>query len=322
MKWSELVDTTIKLLDFYSNAGNVIPSSDGNTLDATLRFPQFAQIAQVEIATTAKYIRKTKEISQNPIPNLMPNPLYMFNVIPHLGMDLTDMVSKGAKSYYFEVDNVADIYIEEETTPNTWTILDTINHTTPKGIYTSYKGFIEASSVNNNVRIRFSGDYPYNIRNRFLCAYAFPTIDDIPNYQRYVKYTMPADFYQLEKVINKGNDMLYQDTVDWQWEGRNILAVNYGLIGEIDVFYYAYPTQVPISPTDDWEFDLDEEACQAIPFYIASQVLIDDPANKSTASTLLALYQGKLANMSNVITQGAQSVKNSMFVTDGTNKLF
>lgn len=322
MKWSQLVSSTIKLLDFYSNAGNVIPSSDGNTLDATLRFPEFAQIAQIEIATTAKYIRKVKEISQNPIPNLMVSPLYQFNIYSHLNRDITDMTAKGAKSYYFEVDNVADIYIEEETAPNTWTVLDTINHTTPKGIYTTYKGFIAATNVNNNVRIRFSGSYPYNIRNRFLCAYTFPTVEDIPNYQRYVKYTMPDDFYQLEKVVNKGNDMLYQDTVDWQWEGRNIIAVNYFLVGEIDVFYYAYPTPVPSNPTDDWEFDLDEEACQAIPFYVASQVLIDDPANKSTSMTLLTLYQGKLANMSNVITQGAQSIKNSMFTNDGTYKLF
>lgn len=321
MTYAQFRDMTIKLLNQFSASGNLTPLTDAAVQDAVLRFPVFAQASQVEIATTAKYIHKKKVISQNPIPNLLPNPLYTFDVQAHLDSDLPDMVAKGAKSYNFEVDNVADIYIEEERVSGVWTILQTINHTTPKGEYTIYKGFTGCTNPNYNVRVRFSGSYPYNVRNRALFAYIFPTVSDIPVYQRYAEYTMPTNFYQLNKVVNKGNSMLYQNTIDWEWRGRNGIAVNYFLVGEIDVFYYAYPTEVPITPADDWEFDLDEEACQCIPYYVASQVLADDPVNKSVGVRMFEIYQGKLANMSNVITQGSQSVKNSMFLSNDS-KLF
>lgn len=322
MNYGQAKTKTIKILNQYSNAGNITPATDGNTLDYTLRFPELFDIAQKEIATTAKYIHKVKRISQNPIPNQLPNPLYTFDVVQHLATDLVDMVAKGAKTYTFKVDSVADMYIEEERTSGVWTLLSTINHTTPKGEYTTYKGFTGCTNPSYNVRIRFGGAYPYNVRDRALFGYLFPTVDDITNYERYAKYTMPTDFYMLNKVVNKGNQMSYTNTLDWQWEGRNVVAVNYFLVGEIDVFYYAYPTTIDDTVADNYNFEIDEEAAQAIPYYAASQVLIDDPINKSVAANLFAMYQGKLANMVNAVTQGSTSVKNSMFTTYGTNKLF
>lgn len=317
MTYSEFRDLTIKLLNSYSTSGNLTLLTDSSINDAVLRLASFAQVAQFEIATTAKYIHKKKIISQNPIPNLLLG-LYTFDIQAHLDKDLIDMVAKGAKSYNFEVDNLATIYIEEETSTGVWTILQTLTNTV-KGEYTIFKGFTGVTNVAHNVRVRFSGSYPYNVRNKALFAYLWPTTSDMPVYQKYAEYTMPTDFFQLNKVVNKGNSI--QNTVDWEWQGRTKVSVNYFLVGEIDIFYYAYPTAVPTTPSDDWTFDLDEEACKAIPYYASAQVLMDDPVNRSTSDKLMALYQGKLANMSNNITQGNQSVKNSMF-TITRNKLF
>lgn len=322
MNYGEAKSKTIKILNQYSNSGSLIPSTDGNTKDYTLRFPELFDICQKEIASTSKYIHKVKRISQNQIPNQLPNPLYTFDVKQHLATDLTDMSAKGAQSYYFEVDNVATIYIEEERTDDVWTVLETINHTTPKGQYTAYKGFTGCTDTSYNVRVRFSGDYPYNIRNRALFAYLFPTEDDIPVYEKYVKYTLPADFYLLNRVVNKGNQMSYTNTIDWQFEGRNVIAVNYFLIGSIDIFYYAYPATIETDVADSYDFEIDEEACQAMPYFVASQVLIDDPLNKSVSDKLYAIYQSKLMNLTNAVTQGSNSVKNSFFTGDSTNKLF
>lgn len=322
MNYGQLKAATIKILNSYSNSGQLIPATDGNVKDYIFRFPELANICQFEIATTAKYIHKVKRISQNPVPNQLPNALNKFDVVQHLGTDLTDMVAQGAKSYYFEVDNVADIYIEEERTSGVWTVLKTINHATPKGQYTAYKGFTGCTNTSYNVRVRFSGSYPYNVRNRALFAYLFPTEDDIPVYERYVKYTMPSDFYLLNRVVNKGNQMTYTNTIDWQFEGRNVIAVNYFLVGSIDIFYYAYPATIPDNVADDYEFEIDEEACQAMPYFVASQVLLDDPMNKSVGDKLYTIYQGKLANMTNAVTQGSTSIKNSLFTGDSINKLF
>jgi len=140
--------------------------------------------------------------------------------------------------------------------------------------------------------------------------------------QIYNEYTLPSTLFKICKV--EANEKI----IDWELTERFKIRVLAKLTGPIKVFYNAYPTPVPGAnpldlvnvPDDEWPFDLDEEACQAIPFYVASQVLIDDPVNKSVGVRLFDIYQGKLGNMSNLITQGSQSVKNSMFTI--TNSKF
>jgi hypothetical protein len=232
------------------------------------------------------------------------------------------MVAKGAKSYYFAVDGVSSWVIEEERVKDVWTELSTSNQVSPKGEYTAYKGFTGVSDPSYNVRVRFTGLYPYNIRNIALYAFVFPTIADIPDYERYVIYTMPTNFFSLNKVVQKGQAMLYDNTLDWNWEGRNEIALNYFLVGEIDVFYHAYPMVVEDGVLDDYILELDEEACQAATYGVATEIFRTDPQNKSVSDKLFAVYQGKLANMNNVITLGSNSVKNTLFRTDGNSKLF
>lgn len=321
MNYATFRDTTIKLLNSFSASGNLTPLTDASVQDAVLRFPSLAEICQFEIATTAKYIHRKKPISQNPIPNLLQNQVCKFNIQSYLGTDLVDMVAKGAKAYNFEIDNIGIAYVEEEVN-GLWIINQTINNIV-KGQYTIFKGFTGITDVNNNIRIRFSGLYPYNIQNKALYAYIWPTVDDIPQYSRTNSYLMDDNYFELNAI--KTN----KEIVEWSFEGRKYIGVPYDIVGKIDIFYHAYPTPVPgsnpldtvISPADTWIFDLDEDACKCMPFYVASQILIDDPVNKSVGARLFDIYQGKLANLSNVITQGSQSVKNSMFLSTDS-KLF
>lgn len=322
MNYGTFKKDTLKLLNQWSISGNLIPETDENTLDMTLRFPAFLNKYLQEIATTAKYIHKKKSISQNPITNLLPNPLTCFDIIQHTDQDLTTMVAKGAKSYHFMIDSVATWVIEEERTAGVWTELSSASQSSPKGEYTRYKGFTGCTDPSYNVRIRFTGAYPFNVRDRALYAYLFPTVEDVPNFERYVIYEMPTDFFMLNKVVLKGQSMVYDNTLDWNWEGRNKIAINYFLVGEIDIFYHAYPEIVPDNVADNYILQLDEEACQALTYGVASEVFRTDPQNKSVSDKLYSVYQGKLANMTNVITMGSTAVKNTLFRTDGTTKLF
>lgn len=322
MNYKTFKEDTLKLLNQWSISGNLIPLTDENTLDMVLRFPAFLNKYLQEIATSAKYIHKVKSISQNPIPNLLPSPLSCFDIIQHTDQDLTTMLAKGAKSYHFMIDGVSSWIIEEERASGVWTELSNGSQVSPKGEYSRYKGFTGVTDPSYNVRIRFTGLYPYNVRNRALYAYVFPTVSDIPDYERYVIYQMPSNFYMLNKVVQKGNGMIYDNTLDWNWEGRDKIALNYFLVGEIDVHYHAYPDIVADNVADDYILQLDEEACQAATYGVACEVFRTDPQNKSVSDKLYAVYQGKLANMTNVVTLGSTSVKNSLFKTDSTAKLF
>ena len=321
-----------KLISQFSSSGQLTADTDSSIIDNIKRLPAFFNQYQTEVATNAKYIHGVKRISQNPIPNMLTNPLYQFDVQQHLSTDLTDMVAKGAKSYSFKMDNVGTAIIEEQV-GGVWQALPIpviINNTTPKGEYTLYKGFILASSPTNNVRVRFTGSYPFNVRDKALFAYSFPTEIDIPTYEKYIKYTMPDNFYLLNKVDNKGNSMLRQNTIDWEWEGENelgesIIAINYFLVGEIDIHCYLYPDKVPDDVADGFKFQLKPDGFFAMCVGVAYEVLKDDPVNKSVADKLYAVYQSKLANMTNAVTLGSTNVKNSLFTGSDANtgsKLF
>lgn len=320
MNYKTFKEDTLKLLNQWSISGNLIASTDENTLDMTLRFPAFLNKYLQEIATTAKYIHKKHSISQNPIPNLLSNSLNCFNIVQHTDADITTMVAKGAKTYHFDVDNVASWVIEEERTTDVWTELSSASQSSPKGQYTKYKGYTGVTDPSYNVRIRFTGLYPYNIRNRALYAYTWPTVADIPDYEQYVIYDMPSNYFKLNKIVQKGQCMLRDDTVDWYWEGRTQLALNYFLVGEIDIHYFAYPDVVPENVADEYILQLDEEACQAATYGVACEVFRTDPQNKSVSDKLFAVYQGKLGNMNNLVTTGSTSVKNGLYGTGGNAK--
>ncbi len=311
----------IQIINFESISGNIIPDLDPNRLDYTNRFRTHYDMAQKEIASTAKKIRKLKHISQNPIPNNIDNPIYIFDIVQHLADDIT-YSGLGNRAYSFKVDNMATIYIEEETSTNVWTILETINNLTPTMEFTEYKGIINPSSLTNNIRIRFSGLYPYNLRDVALFAYTFPNASAIPQYQKFNLYTMPTDFFQLNKVIFKGSPTqgyAYNPTSDFYWEKRNVLAVNYNYTGEFTIDYSAYPSTIDDSTVNTYEFEVDEEAAQAIPFFVASMMMMYE--NPSIGNKLFSMYQGKLANLDDNVSNGAVSVSNTLF-SSVTNRLF
>lgn len=316
MNLGQVKDKTTKLINNYSNNGNLISPLDPNQLDYSLRYNSLIDIAQKEIAQIKK-IHREKRISQNPIPTLLESPLYQFDVEQHLNVDLI-YTGKGAKAYYFEVDNQAEIYIEEEI-GGVWVILQMISHSSPVGEYTAYKGLINSSG--GNVRMRFSGNYVYNIRNRALYGYDFPTDDDVPDFTRYKRYFMPDDFYQLNKVILDGNvreSKTYHNTSDFFWEQRNVIALNYFNSGEYRIFYYAYPQNIDDDTDDSYELEVDIEAQEAIPYYVAAHVLMDET---NLYTTLLTIYNNKLMNLDGKIANPPNAIENTMFSTL-SDKLF
>lgn len=251
-----------------------------------------ADIAQKEIAAVKK-IHAVRSITQNPITNQL-GEYKGFDLQQHLNTDLTDTQATGSKSYYFEVDDPATIYIEEETAPDTWTTLSTITHI-KKGSFTAYKGLITASSTANDIRIRFSGSYPYNIRNTALFGYTFGNVNDVPNYTPYVSYTLPSNFRTLNKISYRGDNFAIDNYRDYRWEGKKTLLIDYYMKGSFDVYYYANPTTITSSTSDTHEFEVDIEAQPLIPMYVASKVVAEE--KPTMAAILFNEYRLKLSEL-------------------------
>ena len=158
-----------------------------------------------------------------------------------------------------------------------------------------------------------------------MFKYAFPTVSAIPLYQRYNLYTMPSNFYQLNKVVLKGNvsnSQQYQNTTDFYWEQRNVIAINYYNVGEYSISYFAYPQDITDLTANTYEFEVDIEAQEAIPYYAAAHVLMDEQGKKDVSNSLLAIYNNKLANLDTKLTTSNNGVENTLFSGAGTNRLY
>ena len=92
--------------------------------------------------------------------------------------------------------------------------------------------------------MRFSGSYPYNIRNRAFFANLFASASKVPDYTPYVTYIMPSDFYEIDKVVNTTDNQVYNDTLDYRRVGRRQVIFSYDTKGEIDVNYFKYPVNM------------------------------------------------------------------------------
>lgn len=315
MNLGEAKTKALMIMDEYSTNGLLTPTAEN--VDFTVRMNQSADMAQKEIATVKK-INAVYTITRNAIANQILNG---FDMLQHLDTDLSDDSATGSKSYYFEVDGQCTVTIEEEIA-TVWTVLETI--TVPNTVlsFTDYRGLITASSVDNDIRIKFSGSYTYNIRNRALYAYTFPTDDDVPEYKPFVKYPMPANFLELKKVILEtdtyqinerssfGTDIArfrmigitqrYQQMKDYRWEGKKTFVIRYDYTGSIDIEYYKNPATIPAAPIDDadsydsTEFEVDAETQEWIPYYMAAEAYLKEDAQASVM--IMNKYLTKISN--------------------------
>lgn len=288
MNLGESKARALSLMAEYSIDGTLIP--DGENADYLNRMNRFADIAQKEISQVKK-IHAVHTISQNPIKSQF-GLLQGFDIEQHLSQDIIYQ-TVGSKSFYFEVDGVATVYLEENNA-GAWQQLKKIDNTT-KGKFTAYKGNVSLTSASNHVRIRFSGNYVYNIRNRALFEYTFPTDADVPNYKPYIPYQMPTDFMELNNVIHHQDNRQYRDMIDYKWEGKRTFVVNYYLKGSFDIHYYKYPTTIDQNTLDTHEFEVDTESSQLIPFFMAAHSIMDE--NQTLAIQLLNEYQVKLSRL-------------------------
>lgn len=230
----EIKNLALKLINSYSADGTTLPVADN--ADFQLAIVDFVNVAYYKAIEYDK-IPAVYSFTQNPIPNLLEK-FTAFNVTQHLATDLTYEVA-GAKAYYFEVDGQGTVYVEENIA-GVWTTLATITVPGTVTSFTAYSGLITAGSSTNSIRLRFSGSYPYNIKNRALYGYTFPSAGSVPQFKPYMKYALPVDYISLNKIVRNADDRLHQN-VSAYWVEGNCFVLNYFDLGSYDIHYYKRP---------------------------------------------------------------------------------
>lgn len=282
---------------------NGILRTETDNLDYRLRGNRIIDEVQKDMAKIVK-IAKVKEYTQYPISNQLGN--NNFPIYQHIGTDIS-YEANGSLAYYFEVDSESTVYIEEETATDVWTVLSTIAIPSTVIGFTEYSGKITASSINNNIRIRFGGSYPYQFRNVALYNVNFKATANIPAYSLYVEHTMPFGFYKLNKISFESydNSSYCNEFSDYYFENPTTLLVNHEYKGLIRVHYWAMPTTILSNDTvpttyDTTELEVLNSAQDIMVSGVAGKLLLTDANKQGTAISLINFYESEKYNMAGI----------------------
>ncbi len=215
--------------------------------------------------------------------------------------DLT-FEAAGARSYYFEVCGSGIVYIERKRADGEWEYIgDNFSFDTKE--YTAYKGFIKADGefVNDTVRIRFGGEFAYNVRFVAMYEHIFSlSAEDIPAYTPYTPYDisgLASDFLSLGMPPIKEEDGYEYLSCGYDIENGRILLLPYSSPGVYKVLYNHAPQKIAddgAPSTNEEVIDLDEEICALLPLLVAAYIWMDDEPEK--AQYYLSLYRERAAD--------------------------
>lgn len=289
MNLGEAKSLALKLIDQETIRGVKKENNDPNISDYINKLPMYFDIAQKHIAEI-KLLKKYFKISHF-LPYFYNNEI--FEITKFNG---TDIIFSGnnSKAYHFSVDGTADVFIEMLNSDGTYTILDQIYGYSDSG-FNSFKDLINVPNNNEDysVRIRFSGNTFYNIKNVYLFNENYEYAEKIPDIARYIEYKMPNDFSQCLAVEIRNQDN-YEKLKEFRWENQKTIAIDAFVNGEIRIEYSAIPSTINNSTQDDYEFELNEFLQHATVYYATALLMEREDLN--LYNILMRLYQEKLNN--------------------------
>lgn len=296
-------ELAFRAINEYSINGTPVPVTNGNYMDIKARMYGPANAAQMRIAQIVK-IPKVFPISQNPITNLLGYD--SFKEVQHFpGTNLT-YIATGAKSFSIEVDGACTIAFDESVS-GVWTPLNgtySTNGGTPAALsgsisvsptsFTNYKGLLTIAGA-NPIRITITPTYPMKSRYRAMFGYAYATADKVPWYRAYVPYTLPTNYWKLNKIMRTYDERQFTENKDYILTSDKKLYLNWYLTGEFSIYYWGYPTEITVDTLDTYEFEVSSECQSLIPFFMGGQAIMPD--NATIGTQLLNQYYAMEAEL-------------------------
>lgn len=231
--------------------------------------------------------------------NLIPGANH--NVYEYNGEEIIFTASGPARAYYFEVMGEGRWQVQlynQET--GIWENQPVV--TFDYSAFTPVKGLVQDDYefTDRPVRLRFDGDYAFQIRNAALWKTVYSSNpDDIPAYERYARYDLKKyDPNFIGVCDNPFVDGFTRLTKDYYFESNSILILPAEEEGEIKIKYKKAPRELEYtdSPEEDiTEIELDPELVQLMPLLVAAYIWADEGDGK--AQYYLDLYYRRAAEI-------------------------
>lgn len=303
------------LQKMFSSSGTTI-QIDSSTKEYIDSMPQAANEGLQLLSTAKKFILKSRQFIVQPVPNLLGDTFekqYVTN-------GEVTFSFQNAKSYYFTVQGkhihctltVGDNDPIVIQTPSDNLDDDTIES---EDRFAVFKGNI-TNPDGDLVTLTFTCEYPFHVRNVCLYEYAYPTDEDVPDYEEYIHYYLPdlmESFYQLSEndlYYEGGKKKAYVPAEEYYQEADKTLVIPRSKPGIYTVYYKAYPTQITQETEDDYVMELDPEVAAILPLYMASQLYKDDD------NAIATVYRNEFEIAYERLTQAANIQRKEEFVSE------
>lgn len=228
-----------------------------------------------DLATVGRFIIREYDIMTSDVKNLLGED---HEIHQHINEDIEFTCDSG-KAFYFELSGPAavNIYVDDS-------LSRTVENTAPAG-FIPFKGKL-VNDGNKQVKIVFSGAFPYQFRNIALYDVNFQddsTVWDFSKRSRYRLKELVPDFFKLvsEDVVLESEDKSYTKFKDFEWEGDDTLILDATKQGVYKVHYCAYPREITADTPDDEELALDPDIATLLPVYIAAELYEDDDLSQA-----------------------------------------
>jgi hypothetical protein len=262
MTWKEVKDAALQMMFAYSSGGRLIDAAQ----DYLLAMPAVANTAIRDLAAVCP-VRRTLTIKQYPDTNIADDYTetddgYLFTAM-------------NAKSFYCEMDGRANVRFEYVEGDGTIILLDmiTVDNKTYKPVRYKFE---------QGARVRVYVEGNPDIKDYAFYAREYGELSEIPSpadVQRYSVKGLVSEQHALRfmRFDIKPFRLGHRDISAYvYYDGADTIMVPSLVRGEITVYYEAYPTQITANTLDAHEIELDGEACDIIPFYIASVLYAED----------------------------------------------
>lgn len=286
--WGEIQILSIKKM-FLNNAPISVDNLDSMRNDRKYQLylngmPETANEGLLRLMSRGKPL-----VKKHTLTHITPNDIFTYqsydvNTVANIDLEI---YANSAKAYYFEINNDANIEIQQyDESSLTWNTLEIINHISDTaGSYEVYKNNIYSENV-GEIRIVFKADdYMYSVRNIAMYSVKFRTEDDVFNNtrkQRYDLRTIIPDFYDVMSVEYEKDGNIGKYNSDFTLEEDNILVIDGKREGNFIITYKAYPTKITTNTSDSFRLNIPSEMAAILPLYIASELYKDDDAAIAT----------------------------------------
>lgn len=179
--------------------------------------------------------------------------------------------AESGKAYYFECagHGRAEIFVDEKS-------VKTVSFDT-NAVFVKFRGIIE-NTQGSRVKIVFRAGEPYLVRNPAVYNADFAKEEDILENGEYTKYNLKkltTDFFRFDSerfVEEKCGD----GESTFRFCGECEIEIKNDASGSWNVPYLAYPTVINEKTADNEKIDLPCELCMILPFYIASELYLEE----------------------------------------------